>query len=178
MSFGRFRTNFWQQSISREIRLTSKSEAEIGQKTFVGFNSFLFGKEDARLTIGKGCIVMPHTIIDITSPLEIPDNQLIWGFIGSEADLKLNSIAIDSLNEFTGTQNIGDMTFSGKGRDFVGAFSDRIEHILEANRAYCDEGEKEGRGHAQDGQSIAYSTLQPYSTGENEGLYPSIRIRP
>jgi len=152
--------------------------AQVGQKTFVGFNSFLFGKEDARLTIGKGCIVMPHTIIDISSPLEIPDNFLIWGFIESEADLKLNSIAIDTFNDFIGTRDIGDMTFSGKGQAFVEAFSNRIEHILEANGAYCDDGEEEGRGHAQDGQSIAYSTLQPYSSGENEGLYPSIRIRP
>jgi carbonic anhydrase/acetyltransferase-like protein (isoleucine patch superfamily) len=152
--------------------------ADIGQKTFVGFNSFLFGKENARLTLGKGCIVMPHTIIDISTPLEIPDNHLIWGFIESETDLKLNSIEIDSLTEFTGTQNIGAMTFSGTGRDFVEAFSNRIEHILDANGAYCDEGEEEGRGHAQEGQSIAYSTLQPYSTGEDEGLYPSIRIRP
>ena len=152
--------------------------AEIGQKTFVGFNSFLFGKEDARLTVGKGCIVMPHTIIDISAPLEIPENHLIWGFIGSEADLKSNSIALEELNGFAGTQTVGAMTFTGTGKDFVAAFSHRIEHILEANGAYCDEGEKEGRGHAQDGQSISYSTLQPYSSEQNEGLYPSIRIRP
>ncbi len=36
----------------------------VGAETFVGFNSFLNGKEDARIEIGEGCIVMPHTIID------------------------------------------------------------------------------------------------------------------
>ncbi|MCP3941722.1 MAG: transferase [Desulfobacteraceae bacterium] len=152
--------------------------ARIGQKTFVGFNCFLFGKEDARLTIGKGCIVMPHTIIDISHPLEIDDNHLIWGFIGSESDLKLHSISIDSLNEFIGTLTIGDMTFTGPGRAFVDAFKHRIENILVANGAYCDDDDEDCRGHAQDGQYIAYSTLQPYRSGENEGLYPSIRIRP
>ncbi len=103
--------------------------------------------------------------------------HLVWGFIGSEADLKLNSVSFEDLNEFAGTQTVGAMTFTGTGRDFVEAFNHRIEHILEANGAYCDEGEDAGRGHAQDGQSIAYSTLQPYSSGTNEGLYPSIRIR-
>ncbi len=57
--------------------------AEIGQKTFVGFNSFLHGKAEARLAIGKNCIIMPHTIIDSFHPLNIPDNSLVWGYIAN-----------------------------------------------------------------------------------------------
>jgi carbonic anhydrase/acetyltransferase-like protein (isoleucine patch superfamily) len=44
-------------------------EADMGTNGFVGFNSFLRGRPDARLTFGKDCIVMPHTIIDIRQPL-------------------------------------------------------------------------------------------------------------
>ncbi len=151
--------------------------AIIEQKTFVGFNSFLFGKEDAKLMIGKGCVVMPHTIIDITTPLQVPDNHIVWGYITCDKDLKTNSVSIEQLNASDGTLNIGDMTFTGNGKDFIEAFSNRIENILVANGAYCDYDE-DLRGHAQEGQQIAFNTLQPYRSGENEGLYPSIRIRP
>ena len=150
---------------------------DIGQKTFVGFNSFLFGKKDARLAVGKGCVVMPHTIIDIETPLQIPENHIIWGYITCEDDLKNNTIAIEKLSELEGKLNIGDMDFSGKGREFIETFNHRIESILEANGAYCDY-DDDLRGHAQDGQQISFNTLKPYRSGVNEGLYPSIRIRP
>ncbi len=151
--------------------------AEIEQKTFVGFNSFLFGKKDAKLMVGKGCVVMPHTIIDIASPLQIPDNHIVWGYITCEKDLKTHSIDIARMNTLYGTFKSGDMMFRGKGNVFVDAFNHRIEHILEANGAYCNYDE-DLIGHAQKGQQIAFNTLQPYRSGENEGLYPSIRIRP
>lgn len=151
--------------------------AVIEQKTFVGFNSFLFGKEDAKLEIGKGCVVMPHTIIDITSPLQIPDGQIIWGYITCEKDLKTNSISIEQLIALDGSLNVGDMTFTGKGKVFIEAFSDRIENILVANGAYCDY-DQDLIGHAQEGQQIAFNSIQPYRSGKNEGLYPFIRIRP
>ena len=41
----------------------------LGQKVFVGFNAFLYGKRDCPLTIGKETIIMPHTIIDLDEPL-------------------------------------------------------------------------------------------------------------
>jgi len=151
--------------------------ADIGQKTFVGFNSFLFGKQSARLTIGKGCIVMPHTIIDIEHPLQILKNHIIWGYITCEEDLKTNTIAIEKLNEVSGKLTVGDLIFSGNGKAFIDAFMHRIEHILAANGAYCDHDE-DYVGHAQEGQQISFNTLQPYRSGENEGLYPFIRIRP
>ncbi|MBW1939790.1 MAG: transferase, partial [Deltaproteobacteria bacterium] len=53
---------------------------------------------------------------------------------------------------------------------------ERIEHILEANGAYYD-GEK-NRGHAQEGQTISYNTIQPYLTGDLKGIYPCIDIKP
>lgn len=151
--------------------------AFVGLKTFVGFNSFLYGKEDAKLTLGKGCIVMPHTIVDVDKPLNIPENHLIWGHIGSEADLATNAISIDELRGFRGKEIIGNLTFTGSGEAFVNAFSNRIEHILEVNGAYCNY-DDEMMGHAQADQQIAYNTLQPYRSGENEGLYPGIRIMP
>ncbi|WP_022663586.1 transferase [Desulfospira joergensenii] len=151
--------------------------ARIGQKTFVGFNSFLHGKEDAKLAIGKKCIVMPHTIIDIEEPLTIPDKCLVWGYITCEKDLKTNTLPIEFFSEFDGDYSSGSMRFAGDGKTFVEGFSNRIEHILEANGAYCDY-DHELRGHAQEGQQISFNTLQPYPTGEKEGLYPSIRIQP
>ena len=152
--------------------------AFMGQRTFVGFNSFLCGKEDAKLTIGKGCIVSPHTIIDISAPLTIPDNHLVWGYISSEADLATHTLGIDELKGLRGGHTMGRMTFSGSGEAFVDAFASRIEHILEANGAYYEYESGESRGHAQEGQAIAFNTLQPYRSGENAGIYPSIRIKP
>ncbi|WP_457551786.1 transferase [Desulfobacula sp.] len=151
--------------------------AQIGQKTFVGFNSFLLGKQTARLTIGKGSIVMPHTIIDIETPLQIPNDTIVWGYITSEADLKTHTIAIEELNSVDGELNSGEMIFSGKGKIFIDGFKRRIEQILLANGAYYDHDE-DCRGHAQDDQQIAFNTLQPYRSGKNKGLYPFIRIRP
>jgi len=151
--------------------------SEIGQKTFVGFNSFLFGKENARLIVGKGCIVMPHTIIDIEQSLQIPDHYIIWGHISCEQDLEKNTIAIEKLNRIEGKQNVGGMAFSGNGKVFINGFKHRIEQILTANGAYFDHDE-DCRGHAQDDQQISFNTLQPYRSGENKGLYPFIRIRP
>ena len=39
-------------------------EADLGTNVFVGFNSFLRGRPNARLTIGQDSIIMPHTIIE------------------------------------------------------------------------------------------------------------------
>ncbi len=151
--------------------------AFVGLKTFVGFNSFLYGKEDAKLSIGKGCIVMPHTIIDINTPMQIPEGRLIWGDIRSESDLSTNTIALDEIKGIRGTVTIGNMTFVGSGKAFVNGFTSRIEHILEVNGAYSNfDGEL--NGHAQDDAQIAFNTLQPYRSGENAGIYPSIRIKP
>ena len=121
--------------------------SEIGQKTFVGFNSFLFGKKDGSLKIGKGCIVMPHTIIDIERPLQIPDDYIIWGYITCEEDLKNNMIAIDKLYSLDGKYTIGEIKFFGNGKIFINEFRRRIEQILAANGAYCSHNE-DCRGHA------------------------------
>ncbi len=150
--------------------------ADMGLHVFVGFNSFLHGREDARLTVGRECIIMPHTIIDIKAPLSIPDNHLVWGFIKSEKDLKLNSIPLEELGRSKGPLKMGRMIFKGNGGRFIKAFSSRIEHILEGNGAFFDG--KGKRGHAQDDKNISFNTIQPYTSGDNAGIYPSIRIKP
>ena len=120
---------------------------------------------------------MPHTIIDIECPLQIPENHIIWGYITCEEDLENNTISIEKLNAIDGKQTIGKMIFSGQGKIFINGFKNRIEQILVANGAYCDHDE-DCRGHAQDDQQISFNTLQPYRSGKDEGLYPFIRIRP
>ncbi|MBU0462468.1 MAG: transferase [Proteobacteria bacterium] len=150
--------------------------ADIGHETFVGFNSFLNGKPNARIEIGEGCIVMPHTIIDSDVPVKIPDEHLVWGFIGSKEDVKNQTILLDDLADVRDTLRIGKMVFTGKGSVFIDAFRKRIGQILLTNGALFHNGEK--RGHAQDDQNISFNTIQPYSTGELMGLYPSIRIQP
>jgi carbonic anhydrase/acetyltransferase-like protein (isoleucine patch superfamily) len=150
--------------------------SDIGHSTFVGFNSFLNGKPAAPITIGEGCIVMPHTIIDPDVPISIPEEHLIWGFIRSEEDIKTNAIALDDLAEIRDTLKIGRMTFSGLGSVFIDGFKKRLKHILLANGALFHNGEN--RGHAQDDQNISFNIIQPYPKGELEGLYPSIRIEP
>jgi carbonic anhydrase/acetyltransferase-like protein (isoleucine patch superfamily) len=150
--------------------------ATIGRDSFVGFNSFLNGKTDARIEIGEGCIVMPHTIIDTKMPIVIPNDHLIWGFIQSMDDVKNNTIALDDLAEVREKLKVGDMTFSGLGSVFIESFKNRLNQILLLNGAFYNDGEN--RGHAQDDQNISFNLIQPYRTGDLEGLYPSIRIKP
>ncbi len=119
---------------------------------------------------------MPHTIIDSTETIDIPDDHLVWGYIGSQNDLDSQSISLDDLSDSRDTITIGKMTFTGKGSVFIGTFKKRIEHILQANGAFFKD--DKNRGHAQDDQVISYNTIQPYRTGVNKGIYPSIRIEP
>lgn len=150
--------------------------ADIGPGSFVGFNSFINGKADARITIGEGCVVMPHTIMAPDVPIKIPDEHLVWGFIKSQEDIKTHTIAFDDLADVRDTLKIGKMVFSGKGSVFIETFRKRINQILLANGALYNNGEK--RGHAQDDQNISFNIIQPYRTGDLKGLYPSIRIKP
>jgi carbonic anhydrase/acetyltransferase-like protein (isoleucine patch superfamily) len=150
--------------------------SDIGLETFVGFNSFLNGKPGSPITIGEGCIVMPHTIIDSDVPINIPGEHLVWGFIGSKEDVKNHTISLDDLAEVRDTLKIGKLTFTGNGSVFIDAFQRRINQVLLANGALFNKGQE--RGHAQDDQNISFNIIQPYSTGELKGLYPSIRIKP
>ncbi len=150
--------------------------ADIGVETFVGFNSFLNGKKSAPVKIGDRCIVMPHTIIDSDIPISIPDEHLVWGYIGSQEDIKTHTIPIDDFAKNRDVLKIGRMNFTGKGSIFINAFRDRINHILLANGALFNKNEK--RGHAQDDKDISFNIIQPHRTGELKGIYPSIRIEP
>ena len=150
--------------------------ARLGEKVFVGFNSFLRGTRESRLGVGAGSIVMPHTIVDVEEPVKIPENHLVWGFIGNRSDLEQNSLPLDLLSNHTGKLEIGAMRFEGSGAAFVDAFRNRIEHILQANGAYFDG--VANRGHAQKVRNISFNTIQPYPDGPLKGLYPTIDIRP
>lgn len=148
----------------------------LARETFAGFNSFINGKDNARIHIGSGTIIMPHTIIDPDEPLDIPAEHVVWGYIKTKEDIENNSISLDDLAEVRETTKIGKMTFSGKGSVFIDVFRKRLNVILNANGALFD-GENK-RGHAQDDQNISFNLIQPYRTGERNGLYPSIRIQP
>ena len=151
-------------------------EADLGQNVFVGFNSFLRGRPNGRLAIGKDCIIMPHTIIDIRSPLSVPPGHLVWGLINDAADLEANSMSLAEFSKIDTGISRGAMIFEGSGAAFVTAFRDRIHHILKANGALFD-GIK-NKGHAQKNQKISFNTIQPYPDGDLEGLYPTILIKP
>lgn len=150
--------------------------ARLGRKTFVGFNSFLNGLPDAPLVVGKGSIIMPHTIVDLKEPVSIPADHLVWGFISGPRDVEDNSISLQALCDIKRMISIGRMEFAGWGSKFVEAFRNRIDHILEANGAYFDGRRK--KGHAQKGQNIAYNIIQPYPMGMQKGIYPTIEIQP
>ncbi|NCO61609.1 MAG: transferase [Deltaproteobacteria bacterium CG_4_8_14_3_um_filter_51_11] len=151
-------------------------DARLGSRVFVGFNSFLRGRENAPLIIGANTIVMPHTIIDGKNPVEIPGEHLVWGLVRQQEDLETHSIPLERLVGIDGTLQLGDMTFEGSGSTFVERFRQRIEHILEANGAFFDG--SNGRGHAQKTHDISYNTIQPYQEGRLKGLYPTIEIWP
>jgi len=153
-------------------------ETTVGENTFTGFNSFLRGRPDSRLTIGNVCIIMPHTIIDISEPLTIPQGQIVWGLIRNKKDLETNSISIHELSKINTSLAKGAMFFEGSGASFVSAFQGRINHILEANGAYFNASDKSGLGHAQKNQNMSFNTIQPYPRGEKKGLFPTISILP
>ena len=151
-------------------------EADLGKNIFVGFNSFLRGRPNSRLTIGEESIIMPHTIVDIKEPLTIPPGHLVWGLITNPKELETNSMSLKDLSKINNGLIRGNMSFEGNGAGFVSAFRDRIHHILEANGAFFD-GNK-NRGHAQKNQNISFNTIQPYPDGKLQGLYPTIMIQP
>jgi carbonic anhydrase/acetyltransferase-like protein (isoleucine patch superfamily) len=146
------------------------------ENVFVGFNSFLRGSIDCPLSVGKGGIVTPHTIIDLEEPLSIPPNHLVWGFIRNGEDFEKNSICLDRLAGTNGKLQLGEATFAGDGNRFVKAFKARIEHILSDNGAYFNG--RNHRGHAQKGQNISFNIIQPYMVGPSKGLYPTMDIGP
>ncbi len=152
-------------------------EADMGKNVFVGFNSFLRGMPDCRLTIGKECIIMPHTIIDAKEKIVIPDGHVAWGMIKTRKELELNSLPIETFEQIQTNFSKGNMFFEGSGNAFITAFKDRIHHILEANGAFYNESGN-NRGHAQKNQNISFNTIQPYPEGDKRGLYPTIMIRP
>lgn len=149
--------------------------AALGEKIFVAFNSYLNGKAHAKITIGEECIIMPHTIIDASEAITIPPRHLVWGFIGCQDDLTLNSISLEALAQ-SSQLAMGNMVFHGDGKAFVQAFKTRFEHILELNGAYYSKGKN--KGHAQSDQSASFNMIQPYRTGPNRGIYPTIAIEP
>jgi carbonic anhydrase/acetyltransferase-like protein (isoleucine patch superfamily) len=151
-------------------------EADLGKDVFVGFNCFLRGRPESRLTIGKESVIMPHTIIDTRKPLAIPSGHLVWGLIADGKDLKNNSMPLKDFSKIDSRFSKGDMVFEGSGHAFVTAFKERIHHILEANGAFYNG--HSNKGHAQQNQNISFNTIQPYPQGEKEGLYPTIIIRP
>jgi len=149
-------------------------EADLEKDVFVGFNSFLQGASQARIHIGQGCVIMPHTIIDIEEPLHIPSHHLVWGLIRNQAELEVHSISLDKLRKQKTGFSKGRLHFEGSGELFVKAFKDRIHHILDVNGAFFD-GEN-NTGHAQRNQNLSLNTIQPFQFGKMEGLYPNITI--
>ncbi|WP_027721703.1 transferase [Maridesulfovibrio zosterae] len=146
----------------------------IGEKVFIGFNSFLYGTADKKVSVGSGSIIMPHTIIHADEPITIPDDTLVWGHVRTQKDLKIQSM---SFNDFSKEEaiSLGNMTFKGNGKTFIHDFQNRIEHILVDNGARYD-GQKSSRGHAQRTKSVSYNLFRPYLAGEKEGLFPTIIV--
>lgn len=149
-------------------------DTTLERNVFVGFNSFIYGKPDARILIGRDSIVMPHTIIDCSEPLEVPPHTLIWGLIRNHDELLNNSVTLEEFSSVQSSFSKGRMFFEGRGGAFVKAFQDRIQHILEVNGAFYENGEN--AGHAQRNQKLALNTIQPFQFGDMEGMYPSIKI--
>ena len=145
-----------------------------GRNVFVGFNSFIHGTADAPITIGRDSIVMPHTVIDAEEPINVPENSAIWGYVTKQADLETHCVNLDDLAKATEI-TLGNATFKGDGEAFVKAFRHRIEHIREENGAYYN-GTEKTRGHAQKTQDACFNILQPFQSGPEMGMYPTMTI--
>lgn len=148
----------------------------LSKNVFVGFNAFLRGTGDCPLDIGKGSIVMPHTVIDLRQPVSIPADHLVWGYIQKPNDLKYHTLSLKKLAAVRGQKTVKNMQFRGNGAAFVQSFRQRIQHILEVNGAYFDG--KKNRGHAQQEQNVSFNIIQPYPMGPKKGIFPTMDIRP
>lgn len=148
----------------------------VGSHTFVGFNSFLRGSQEAPVRIGNGSVIMPHTIIDATEPIEIPADHLVWGYVRTQADLETHSLSLEQMAEAKSLR-LGNMSFEGVGAQFVDVFAKRIHHILEENGAFYD-GSEATLGHAQKTQNVSFNLIQPYQDGELKGMCPTMSIAP
>ncbi|WP_028582217.1 transferase [Desulfogranum japonicum] len=153
-------------------------EADLQQNVFVGFNSFLHGTPDSRLSVGKGSIIMPHTIIDCKEPIEIPAETLVWGLITTLDELEDNSISLENLSLVNTSIQKKNMHFEGRGAAFVDAFNHRICHILEVNGAFFHQHNNNVKGHAQNNRKLSLNNIQPFLFGELQGVYPNITILP
>jgi len=149
--------------------------ADIEPGVFVGFNSFLRGRNDARLRVGEEAIIMPHTIIDSESPLTIPANHVVWGLIQNAEDLAVHCLSIADVATVNGEINLGRMTFTGDGSTLINAFQARVQHILAENGAFFDGHTK--HGHAQKNKSIDYKELPPNRGGSAAMMHPDIEIK-
>ncbi len=102
--------------------------------------------------------------------------KLLYYQLTNPTDLNHNGMALKDFSKIDGGLVHGNMTFEGHGAGFVCAFRDRIHHILEANGAFFNG--TDNPGHAQKNQNISFNTIQPYTDGELEGLFPTISIQP
>jgi carbonic anhydrase/acetyltransferase-like protein (isoleucine patch superfamily) len=150
-------------------------ETDLGTNTYVGFNCFLQGRPDSRLTISSENVILPHTIIDVEAPMTIGPGHLLWGLITCPADLERQSLPLKALSEVTTGCTRGAMTFEGSGKAFVGDWRNRILHTLSVNGAFYN-GDNV-MGHAQKHQNTSFNVIQPYPEGLSAGIYPTITIR-
>jgi carbonic anhydrase/acetyltransferase-like protein (isoleucine patch superfamily) len=151
-------------------------DAALEEGVFVGFNALVRGTAGRGLKVGRGGIVLPHTLIDLKEPVEIPPNRLVWGHITAEADLKGCTLDLEDLEKARGDLTVGAMSFRGDGEAMVSDLRSRIHHILEENGAFFD---GNGRiGHAQRDRTIAFNALRPYTDGDRAGLCPTVEVGP
>ena len=120
---------------------------------------------------------MPHTIIDIEETLEIPENLLIWGLVRHKSDLEANSLPLSEVEGIAGDFTRGNLVFKGDGRALIQAYQHRMDSALKAGMPLPNE-TKPQNDRQQGVPEISYNTIQPYRSGKNKGLYPSIDIRP
>jgi len=150
-------------------------DARIGTRGFVGFNAFLRGVSGLGLQVGRDSIVLPHTIIDLEAPLDIPPGSLVWGLIRDGRDFENHHVPLADLSGMNGRFDLGALVFRGRGEDFVQGFSKRIDHILEANGAFYDG--RHRQGHAQRFQDLLTNVIYAYPRGDRRGLHPTLDFR-
>lgn len=149
--------------------------SKIGSETIIGFNVFMNGNPDARIKIGKNCIVLPHTIIDpkeSAKSFQIPDNCLVWGKIRSDSDLLNQSIPLNKISDIHDQIYIGEMIFKGDGNAFIKDLKKRFDQSPRTMKPVFSKNLKSSKD-----QSAIFCTLQPYSITNRKGLYPSIKIK-
>lgn len=159
------------------VEMAERGEARIanvetGRDVTVGLDSLLRGTQDAPVSIGEGCLILPHTIVDSSErgkrKLEIPPGRLVWGHITGAEDLAGNSLPLEAFWGDDLSIELGAMRFQGSGKSFLAE--------MRGDGSSPDRPSPFGSTSCSELSAVSFCVIQPYPEGDLEGFAPTISL--